>query len=73
LKIKIANIRKVLTPNASIDQQLCLDPLTHPDIFNVKVFVKALEDIAEEEQEKLAAEEHEEYVRQQNKLQELSH
>jgi hypothetical protein len=38
----------------------------------MRLFVKALEDIAEEEQEKLAVEEHEEYVRQQNKLQEMS-
>jgi len=29
LKIKIANIRKVLTENDSINNELCLDPKTH--------------------------------------------
>lgn len=57
LKIKIANIRKTLDQNESINAQLCLDPQTHPDVFNVKLFVRALEDIAEEEQEKLFLEE----------------
>ena len=49
LKIKIANIRKVLTENESLNQQLCLDSKTHPDLFNVKNFIRALEDIAEKE------------------------
>jgi hypothetical protein len=62
----------VLTPNDSINQQLCLDPKLHSDVFNMKIFVKALEDIAEEEQEKLAAEEQEEYSQQQQKLAEMS-
>ena len=56
LKIKVANIRKVLTENASLNQELCLDSKTHADTFNMKLFVRALEDIAEEEQEKLVAE-----------------
>lgn len=59
LKIKIANIRKVLTENSSLNQQLCLDPKTHPELFNVKNFIRALEDIAEKEQEKLIQEEKE--------------
>jgi len=53
LKIKIASIRKVLTQNESLNQELCLDPKSHPDVFNVKSFIRALEDIAEIEQEKL--------------------
>jgi len=57
LKIKIANIRKVLTENESINRELCLDPNTHPKEFNMKLFVRALEDIAEVEQEKLYEEE----------------
>jgi len=36
---------------------LCLDPKTHPDLFNIKMFIRALEDIAEKEQEKLFEEE----------------
>ena len=47
LKIKIANIRKTLTENQSINQELCLDPVTHAKEFNMKTFVRALEDIAE--------------------------
>ena len=57
LKIKIANIRKVLTENESINRELCLDPATHPKEFNMKTFVRALEDIAEVEQERLYEEE----------------
>jgi hypothetical protein len=53
LKIKIANIRKVLTENESINREMCLDPATHPTVFNMKTFVKVLEDIAEIEQEKI--------------------
>ena len=53
LRIKIANIRKVLTENVSLNSELCLDPQTHPTIFNMKTFVKALEDVAEVEQEKI--------------------
>jgi len=47
LKIKIANIRKTLTENTSLNTELCLDPITHPNLFNMKTFVMALEDIAE--------------------------
>lgn len=47
LKIKIANIRKNLAENESINSELCLDPLNHPKEFNMKIFVRALEDIAE--------------------------
>ena len=53
MKIKIANIRKVLKENDSLNQELCLDPKTHSDVFNLKLFIRALEDIAEIEQEKL--------------------
>lgn len=53
MKIKIANIRKVLTENESINKEMCLDPSTHPTVFNMKTFVKVLEDIAEIEQEKI--------------------
>ncbi len=51
LKIKIANIRKTLEENQSLNLALCLDPKSHPDFFNMKMLVRALEDIAEEEQE----------------------
>jgi hypothetical protein len=57
LKIKIANIRKILTENESINRELCLDPVTRPKEFNMKTFVRALEDIAEIEQERLYEEE----------------
>ena len=49
LKIKIANIRKHLRENESLNQELCLDRARHPDKFNMKTFVRALEDIAEVE------------------------
>lgn len=51
LKIKIANIRKTLEENQSLNLELSLDPKGHPDVFNMKMLVRALEDIAEEEQE----------------------
>ena len=54
LKIKIANIRKVLTENESLNRELCLDLDSYPQVFNVKNLVSALEDIAEAEQPKMA-------------------
>lgn len=57
LKIKIANIRKTLNENTSINKELCLDPVTHQKEFNMKTFVRALEDIAEVEQERIYDEE----------------
>ena len=50
LRLKIASIRKRLTENVSLNDELCVDLKTHKDIFNVKQMVKALEEIAEEEQ-----------------------
>ena len=63
LKIKIANIRKKLTDNESINNELCLDKKTHRDTINVKLMVKALEELAEEEQLVLIEEEKEEAER----------
>ena len=57
LKIKIANIRKKLTENESLNMELCLDKKHHKDFFNVKLMVKALEELAEEEQVILIKEE----------------
>ena len=69
LKIKIANIRKVLTENESLNKELCLDPVTHTNVFNMKTFVRALEDIAELEQERMFEQEknQEELMLQENK------
>lgn len=66
LKIKIANIRKTLNQNESINKELCLDPEKYPTVFNMKTFVKALEDIAEEEQSKIFEQEKIEEQRQQH-------
>ena len=49
LKVKIANIRKNLQENESLNKELCLDSVAHPTLFNMKTFVRALEDIAEVE------------------------
>lgn len=57
LKIKIANIRKTLEENQSLNEELCLDPVSYPTVFNMKWFVRALEDIAEVEQERMVEEE----------------
>jgi len=57
LKIKIANIRKTLEENQSLNDELCLDQVSHPTVFNIKWFVRALEDIAEVELERLVEEE----------------
>jgi len=51
LKIKIANIRKTLEENQSLNLELSLAHKSHTDVFNMKMLVRALEDIAEEEQE----------------------
>lgn len=49
LRIKIANIRKRLTENQSLNDELCLDKKIHKENINVKLMVKALEELAEEE------------------------
>lgn len=49
LRMKIASIRKRLTENASINEELCIDVKTNKELFNVKQMVRALEEIAEEE------------------------
>jgi hypothetical protein len=40
-----------------LNDELCLDQVNHPTVFNMKWFVRALEDIAEVEQERLVEEE----------------
>ena len=57
LRIKIANIRKRLSENESLNKEMRLDPKTHPELINVKLMVKALEELAEQEQKKLIEEE----------------
>jgi len=49
LKAKIAKIKKNLQENESLNKELCLDSVAHPTLFNMKTFVRALEDIAEVE------------------------
>ncbi len=57
LRIKIANIRKRLTENESLNKEICIDWKTNKDLINVKLMVKALEELAEEEQKLLLEEE----------------
>ena len=57
LRVKIANIRKRLVENESLNKELCLDQKTQKEFINVKLMVKALEEIAEEEQKALIEEE----------------
>ena len=57
MRIKIANIRKRLAENESLNKELCLDRKTHKDLINVKIMVKTLEELAEEEQKALIEEE----------------
>ena len=57
LRIKIANIRKRLTENESLNNEIVMDKKNHKDIINVKIMVKALEEVAEEEQKVLIEEE----------------
>ena len=57
LLIKIANIRKRLTENESLNNEICLDKQSHKELINVKLMVKALEELAEEEQKNLIEEE----------------
>jgi len=57
--MKIASIRKKLTPNASLNNELCVDKKKYGDVIYVKSMVKILEEIAENEQEVLMKEEEE--------------
>lgn len=57
LRLKIASIRKRLTENESINEELCIDVKTNRELFNVKQMVRALEEIAEEEQINMMKEE----------------
>lgn len=50
LKMKISSIRKRLTENASINEELCVDVKNHKELINVKQMIRALEEIAEDEQ-----------------------
>ena len=59
LLIKIANIRKRLTENESLNNEICLDKMSNKELINVKLLVKALEELAEEEQKTLIEEEKE--------------
>ena len=59
LLIKIANIRKRLTENESLNKEICLDKISNKELINVKLLVKALEELAEEEQKSLIEEEKE--------------
>ena len=59
LLIKIANIRKRLTENESLNNEICLDKISNKELINVKLLVKALEELAEEEQKSLIEEEKE--------------
>jgi len=57
LQIKIASVRKTLKENESLNNELALDLKTHPDVLHVKNLVRALEEIAEEEQGLMVKEE----------------
>lgn len=70
LKIKIASIRKRLTENESLNTEIAIDAKTHKDLINVKLMVKALEELAEEEQKKLIEEEREAFEKQQKEMEE---
>ena len=38
-----------MTENESLNNEICLDKKAHKDLINVKLMVKALEELAEEE------------------------
>jgi hypothetical protein len=59
LRIKIASIRKKLTPNASLNKELCVDCKKYDDVIHVKSLVRILEEIAEAEQDRLIKEQKE--------------
>lgn len=48
-----------MTENKSLNEELCIDKKTYPELINVKLMVKALEELAEEEQKVLLQEEKE--------------
>ena len=49
LRVKIASIRKRLVENESLNKEICLDQNNHKDLINVKLMIKLLEEIAEQE------------------------
>ena len=56
LRIKLASIRKKLTPNASLNSFLGIDMEKYPNFVQVKRMIKALEIVAENEQEAMIKE-----------------
>lgn len=62
MRIKIASIRKKLTPNDSLNKELCVDPKKYNDVIHVKSMVRILEEIAESEQERMMKEQEENRV-----------
>ena len=53
-----------MTENESLNAEICLDKKKYKDLINVKLMVKALEELAEEEQKTLLEEEKVEAAKQ---------
>ena len=70
LRIKIANIRKRLAENESLNKEICLDPKAHKDLINVKLMIKLLEEVAEGEQKLIQEEEKEAALKKANEEEE---
>ena len=56
-----------MTPNESLNKELCIDPKKYSDLIHVKSLVRILEEIAESEQEKMVKDEEEKKVEESKK------
>lgn len=68
LRLKLASIRKKLKENVSINLFLAIDGDNHPGFVQVKRMIKALEIIAEQEQEELIKEQEEKHEEMKLKI-----
>jgi hypothetical protein len=68
LRLKLASIRKKLKENVSINLFLAIDGEKHPGFIQVKRMIKALEIIAEKEQEQLIKEQEEKHEEMKEKI-----
>jgi len=72
LRLKLASIRKKLNSNDTLNEFLAIDGKVFPDFIQVKRMIKALEIIAEGEQETMLKETEDKEKKDQEKTEELA-
>lgn len=72
LRIKLASIRKKLKENITLNAFLAIDGQKHPGFVQVRRMIKALEVVAEKEQEFIAKEQEEKLMEHKAKLRKMA-